>query len=208
MPNHVFNFMHIESASKAELDAFVEKARTPYTYVVDGYDIEARQRTGLKEVTRQGEFNYGAFVPVPENGEGYSEWYDSDGKLQQPWYHWNINNWGSKWDAYDLDMERQSDTALAIRWCSAWSPVEEVIRAICEQFPNLAIDYEYEEEQGWGAELTSPAGDPMLHTLKEWDIPDSHADYKALGKEDSCYCAELDQEEWFDDCPRDEEEDN
>lgn len=61
------------------------------------------------------------------------------------WYNWNIANWGTKWDAYDVQLDRQDDNYLAIHFSSAWSPPEPVVHAMQEQHPELAISMEFDE---------------------------------------------------------------
>jgi len=83
------------------------------------------------------------------------------------------------------------------------------------QHPELDFDFESEEEQGWGAAYTSSDGDDVdengvltksLILTREWDIPDSHQDYVDRGNEDGCNCqSDDDQEYWYEDCPRPEQ---
>lgn len=54
---------------------------------------------------------------------------------EEDWYNWNIQNWGSKWDANTIDWDRGGDNELTIYFDSAWSPP-------------VAL-YEYLTEQGW-----------------------------------------------------------
>ena len=43
------------------------------------------------------------------------------------WYHWCIENWGTKWDADILGLEVQDYDTLEISFNTAWSPPEGVI---------------------------------------------------------------------------------
>ena len=73
-----------------------------------------------------------------------------------------------------------------------------------EQHPTLAFSFHCEEEQGWGVEYDSVSGE--LVETNSWDIPDSHADYVGRDNEDGCVCSyEDDQDEWYNDCPKEEE---
>jgi hypothetical protein len=38
------------------------------------------------------------------------------------WYEWNINNWGTKWDASIYDFERLDDNNIRINFDTAWGP--------------------------------------------------------------------------------------
>ena len=50
-------------------------------------------------------------------------------------------------------------------------------------------------------------GEPIseLSETNSWDIPESHADYVSIDNEDGCVCSWGDTEDFYDDCPRDEE---
>jgi hypothetical protein len=54
---------------------------------------------------------------------------------EENWYDWNINNWGSKWDASIIDWDREDDNNIHVYFDSAWSPPVTL--------------YEYLTEQGW-----------------------------------------------------------
>lgn len=123
------------------------------------------------------------------------------------WYHWNIRNWGTKWDICVANGEEYSNTNMEwtdngevmYRFETAWSPVTSVITALSMMYPNLEFDYEFEEEQGWGAQLQYKEGEESV--IDEWDIPCSHADYKKRDRE--CNCEFEDPEYWYKDCPAD-----
>ena len=125
------------------------------------------------------------------------------------WYNWNTANWGVKWDAKvdetTVDQLDKGELAngkyyVTYRFETAWAPPSEVFVALAEKYPHLEFDIEWEEEQGFGAELSIVDGE--VSVVKEWDIPSSHADYVERGNEDSCMCANYDDpDEMFDDCP-------
>ena len=62
------------------------------------------------------------------------------------WYNWRVQNWGTKWDCYTLEMD---DTDLPhgfeVTFETAWSPPEEGCSAIREQYPNVSISWFYDE---------------------------------------------------------------
>jgi hypothetical protein len=41
---------------------------------------------------------------------------------EENWYDWNVNNWGTKWEASIHDWERQDDNTIWVSFDSAWSP--------------------------------------------------------------------------------------
>lgn len=58
------------------------------------------------------------------------------------WRSWNVDNWGTKWDAYDVD--RQSDNVLVFQ--TAWSHPFPVIQALMVACPGESIFVEYADE--------------------------------------------------------------
>jgi hypothetical protein len=132
------------------------------------------------------------------------------------WYDWNIRNWSTKWNAYDVsysdtfDYDNIDDNQnnVSYGFNTAWSPPEKIIEALANKIKelklNVTFDWFYEEEQGWGGEFYYN-GD-TLSVVKEWDIPASHVDYESQDKVEQCICGwSDDMDDWFEDCPRPEE---
>ena len=69
-----------------------------------------------------------------------------DGKNDDRWYHWNIQNWGTKWDitADAVDMEHDSEL-LELEFDTAWSPPEEICAKLREMFEDVSISWFYDE---------------------------------------------------------------
>ena len=141
------------------------------------------------------------------DGESFMAEFVRSMSEDQDWYHWNCRNWGTKWDVCASNGDEYSDTRMEItddgsvmyHFNTAWSPVGEVLIKLSEQYPTLEFDYEYEEEQGWGGTCTFKGGEDIA--CDEWDIPNSHADYKGRDKE--CSCEYDDIEYAYEDCPVD-----
>ena len=112
------------------------------------------------------------------------------------WYDWNISNWGTKWDANDAHLNIGEDGKLNYSFSSAWSPPMSVVQKLSEKFPTVPINFHFREEQGWGAETNLLNGE--ISVVKEWDIPQSHADMDGI-ENGTCYCMDND-EQYFDDC--------
>lgn len=195
MPNHVYNKMTVTGSAEA-LAAFKTKS----------------QRVDEENYLR--EFSYWNFITPPQDALDSGEYHathgfvngEASGHTTNNWYNFNVREWGTKWDAYDIQPDDYSptDTQWTISWNSAWSPPIPVFEAMVDQHPDLKFDFYWEEEQGWGGEATGADGDYFL--TNEWDIPSSHADWVALNNEDRCVCSWADtQEEWWSDCPREKE---
>ena len=70
----------------------------------------------------------------------------STGRQDDRWYNWRVQNWGTKWDCYSLEID---DTDLPhgfeVNFETAWSPPEEVCNAIRDQFDDLSLSWFYDE---------------------------------------------------------------
>lgn len=59
----------------------------------------------------------------------------------QDWYDWCRANWGTKWNAYDIDVDGNK-----IRFDTAWNAPAPVYRKIAEMFPDYNIEIVYADE--------------------------------------------------------------
>jgi len=218
MPNWVSNWVGV-SGTEADITAFVEKAKKPYTSKHKGkgyndpvtkewkYDADVEY-----EQVNEDKLMFWNFIE-PEDKEayfadahgkkpeGYEGWSTEDKMAHDlkftgnGWYDWNVREWGTKWDASSVDggeiiADGKGNASTSYSFETAWSIPEPVFVAMVAQHPELSFDFECEEEQGWGAKFTSSEGEE--HTLiltEEWDIPDCHADYVNRDREDSCVCS-------------------
>jgi len=86
------------------------------------------------------------------------------------WYHWCIQNWETKWDAYDY---KEWDGNM-LRFCTAWSPPRPVIQALSKKFPELTFRLQYADE-GWGyVGETTFAGGAVIgeEYLRDYKLPE------------------------------------
>lgn len=71
------------------------------------------------------------------------------GNTPDNWYNWNRANWGTKWDAYAVQMIQGSRaTRVEYRFTTAWSAPDPVLSAMAEQFPLLRFELKFKEEGG------------------------------------------------------------
>ena len=69
------------------------------------------------------------------------------------WYRWSIDNWDTKWNAYDVDIEIDEMDSLHVSFLTAWSCPTKIylkIKEYCDEH-NLSLDWgvEFEGEDGW-----------------------------------------------------------
>jgi hypothetical protein len=61
------------------------------------------------------------------------------------WYDWSIQNWGTKWPAYQ--QNRIDDNT--IEFLTAWSGATPIMERLSEQFPDIKMSHMYADED-WG----------------------------------------------------------
>jgi len=72
---------------------------------------------------------------------------------EENWYHEHCNKWGTKWDAYDVDIHSDDviknnvdgTGEIAYSFQTAWAPPCEWLKAVVPMFPTLNFHMEYEE---------------------------------------------------------------
>jgi hypothetical protein len=147
MPNHVYNVITVE-------EKYAEK---------------------LAEIAKVGLCRY--YKPMPEDLVGTTSPQRIDETISQEeymtltkkygtadWYTWANREWGTKWGAYEGEYE---DGRYSFQ--TAWSPPSgKIFDMLVNDIPDF--DYFWEEEQGYGAEITVMRGE-IVEQL-EWDIPD------------------------------------
>ena len=83
-----------------------------------------------------------------KDGSVFYETYDfPDGKNDDRWYHWNIQNWGTKWDitADSVEIELEDSEMLEVSFDTAWSPPEPICKRLREMFPESSFSWFYDE---------------------------------------------------------------
>jgi hypothetical protein len=83
------------------------------------------------------------------------------------WYEWNVENWGTKWDAGLIDSYRDEDNAIHISMETAWAPPIALYEYLVEQ--GWEVDAKYlEPGMGFGGTFNNEFGDNYY----EYDISD------------------------------------
>ncbi len=88
---------------------------------------------------------------------------------------WNRHNWGTKWNAYDID--RRSDTE--VRFDTAWSHPLPVIEALSRKFPDVVLLVSFADE-----DLGSNCGEYVMQdgvpvSTKIFEYSDASCDFAA-----------------------------
>ena len=67
-----------------------------------------------------------------------------DGKNDDRWYHWCINNWGTKWDV-NISEGDVDESYAEFEFQTAWAPASGIFDKIKEEYPDVAISWFYDE---------------------------------------------------------------
>lgn len=208
MPNWVSNNMTIAPDAEAggtikDVAMLVEQVGKPYTVKRTTFpdtgieDHEVKKPFSFWNIVRPEGDDLGKYFPPIS--------YPYDGSMEAGgsspfWYDWNINNWGCKWDASDVDFMDHNPDHKQYTFSTPWGPPLEVLKSLSEQHPNLHIELEWEEEQGFGGTFVFRGGEATKTDY--YDIPSSHADYVERDRERQCVCTWLeDPESFYSDCP-------
>jgi len=63
------------------------------------------------------------------------------------WYDWSVKNWGTKWNACRVEFEYKDGSDYAVYvFDSPWNPPDKVCFALRNKFPELEIEWNYNEE--------------------------------------------------------------
>jgi hypothetical protein len=121
MPNHVKNIVDFSGFSK---EKFAE--------------IQAGILGELLEDGTRRLFDFSLIIPPPE----HPEYNSNNNKHPMNWYVWNIENWGTKWNSYDLSTWKKQ----RISFCTAWSMPEPVFKALSLKYPEAKIEVSFADE--------------------------------------------------------------
>ena len=228
MPNWCFNSVIVSAKTEAELVEFLDFCDQPHT------SRHKNWRTNEVEVDENAKGVFWNFVtptdlvaywsdhtfkPAPE-GTSIVENIANEMANGMDWYHWNVRNWGTKWDILldreYINIDQRNDGNYYFCWAfdTAWSPAVEAYDAMAKRFPNLEFDFEITEEANFylgkqhyaGGELVSEqwVDDPSHADFMEFDVPCSHCNWGEdvfdLSETDiSALEEQLDY--YFNDCP-------
>jgi hypothetical protein len=164
MPNWVFNTLIIEG-NKENINDVRSVLNTPFSREHENWDVKEQ-----KMITQTINYSNPVFsfwnIIRPTDLAEYAKQPTHDLTNGNDWYSWNIRNWGTKWDVAVVDNNSYTDTEIeeigegiiSYRFNTAWSPPIQAIEKLSIQHPKLKLTLSYEEEQGWGGEISFLGG--------------------------------------------------
>ena len=82
----------------------------------------------------------------PKTGEVIWETYNfPDGTNDDRWYSWCVDNWDTKWEASEVELDYEDSEILRVEFNTAWSPPEGVMRKLREKFPDVSFSCFFDE---------------------------------------------------------------
>ena len=98
-----------------------------------------------KLLNEDGLLDFRKIIPQPENlfQESISDEKkrELDAQGIPNWYDWNIDNWGTKWNAYDVNVQRMDDNRFDVTFQTAWGIPEPIMEKIFDKFKDCDIEY-------------------------------------------------------------------
>ncbi len=59
------------------------------------------------------------------------------------WYEWCVQNWGTKWNAYDCNAAPDANT---MTFLTAWSAPHPILQKLSEMYPDLVMEHQWADE--------------------------------------------------------------
>ena len=136
MPNHVTNILNLEGSLEEVKKVFMAIAPGPSGEIQDpakpyksGDPIFKPASAANLAKRREGRYEIDFNKIVPQRSPNYSR-------------DWSIINWGTKWNAYDI--EKIDDYTISFN--TAWSFPEPVIKALSKMFPKIGVNIKWADE--------------------------------------------------------------
>ena len=140
MPNHCDNRVeiHCKTVEQAkEIQKFLASDKNCFDFnnIVPAPNWQKTPLTGKEKSWLGADESRGEVGELPIKDDSFPEeigefWkFASTGKNDDRWYHWNVVNWGTKWNSYYCE-DHSDDCNLVYTFSTAWSPPEPVIEAL------------------------------------------------------------------------------
>lgn len=136
MPNHIQSIITI-SGTKESVERVKNRILVTEDYIKEVNERNKNLEDNFKIATHElGQLTFNRLIPMPTNifmGDLSKTEEDKYG-AENCWYEWRIKNWGTKWDAYQQEIQMLDDDILQIMFQTAWSapiPYMEELAKVC-----------------------------------------------------------------------------
>jgi len=147
MPNWCHNRVDVYSENKTDLQKVLDifNNKNVFAQIIPEPD--------WSKIPYNGELPQKKQLKNP-NGEVFTTVTEfSDGSQDTRWYDWRLQNWDTKWDVHDAEIEEERWGAdgndelesFTATFDTAWSPPEAICHRLRDMFPNVSISWFYDE---------------------------------------------------------------
>ena len=157
MPNWTSNRLRIQTGSLSETEfkkiqevKEIFESDNPFNQIIPQPDFsKIRNEDGELPVEKIIKNDQGRIIQ-------HTNEFPISGKTDDRWYGWRLQNWGTKWDACQVEITRDDENYLEICFDTAWSPATPVIEKIRELYQDndswtyVNCLYELEGYEGCG----------------------------------------------------------
>lgn len=172
MPNHIINIITVKE----------EDNSTDFQEIQNAVKSECSQ------------FDFNNLIPMPADSDAFKatggvsmEDEERLGK-ENTWYGWSIKNWGTKWNAYAVRVNKYGKFVFQ----TAWSHPFPVIRKLSEKFPNDLFNIAYaDEDKGRNLGMYQMRNGLIINEFS----PDENYSPEAILLADALWASELFPEE-------------
>ena len=147
MPNHCYNRVTLYPAGSdtpkaiadiEKIKGFFEDENT-FNHIIPEPDW-ANTPLMSKDVSYWLHDKRGEVGELPIDGR-----FPSTNRQDDRWYDWRVQNWDTKWDAYDVEVVDPDPENMEITFNTAWSPPQTICNALREQYPDVSVSWFYDE---------------------------------------------------------------
>lgn len=126
MPNHVEN--------RLKIIGNIEQIKEVKEFLKGKYNDGTDHNIDFNKITPMPKWVYNKNLSYQDE-EKYGK--------ENCWLDWSIRNWGTKWNAYQSDLDDEENT---IRFMTAWNGVPELIKKLGYIFPKMEFEYAWASE--------------------------------------------------------------
>ena len=141
MPNHCYNRVTFYSSNEEEVAKLkkIFEDEDCFGQIIPEPDW-ANTPLMSKDVSYWLHDKRGEVGELPVDGR-----FPSTDRQDDRWYDWRLQNWDTKWDAYDVEILDDDPENLEIGFNTAWSPPEAICSQIREDYPDVSVSWFYDE---------------------------------------------------------------
>ena len=102
--------------------------------------------------SKDNDFDFNNIVPMPKNiYRGSLGTVEEEKYGKNNWYHWSIDNWGTKWNSVDTRVEENGST-LSYNFMTAWDCPRQIVDALMRMrktiLKDISINWDCVHEDG------------------------------------------------------------